>query len=183
MGISPWKDPIKSFVTGLDLIWTQVHYSYQWRLNSMDLQRFAESSFTSRRRVVPRNVFVTLKFLDLKTSELQQDVCCDGSLAWDGGICKGRQFGTSQRNPVIRDWLSFCWGGKKYPGFSFNVLLTYGASNPVTNKLTRCKRDGQCSARKDRICIIRHLVLPLLDCGYNIHWTPNESLLHKIDSP
>ena len=36
--------------------------------------------------------------------------------------------------------------------------------------------------RKDRICITRQLVLPLLAYGDNIHRTANESLLHKIDS-
>lgn len=62
-------------------------------------------------------------------------------------------------------------------------MLTYGAFNTVTNELTRCKRDGQCLAGKDRTCIIRQLVLPLLAYGDNIHRKANESLLHKIDSP
>ena len=36
--------------------------------------------------------------------------------------------------------------------------------------------------RKERICITRQLVLPLLACGDNSHQTAIESLLHEIDS-
>lgn len=54
----------------------------------MDLQRFDGSSFTSGRRAVPHSVFVTLKFLDLKTSELWKDVCCDG-VRMEGNVGEG----------------------------------------------------------------------------------------------
>lgn len=101
MGILWWKDPIKSFVTGLDLIWTQVHYSYQSK-------RFAEIwfSLTSRRRVVPRSAFVTLSCLISKPQNCGK--MCVMMAAWceDRGKCEGRQFGMSQRNPVIMDWLN-----------------------------------------------------------------------------
>lgn len=35
--------------------------------------------------------------------------------------------------------------------------------------------------KRDRLCILRQLVLRLLAYGDNIHWTANESLLRKID--
>lgn len=35
--------------------------------------------------------------------------------------------------------------------------------------------------KRDRLCIMRQLLLLLLAYGDNTHWTVNESLLHKID--
>lgn len=56
---------------------------------------------------------------------------------------------------------------------------------PLTKWQINClglTRNGCGLMKKDRICIIRQLVLPLLAYGDNIHWAANESLLHKIDS-
>lgn len=66
----------------------------------MDLQRFDGSSFTSRRRVVPCSSLIS------KPQNCGK--MCIVMAAWceDGGKCEGRQFGMSQRNPVIMDSLN-----------------------------------------------------------------------------